>query len=91
MPLVAPIDKIAFAREASSLSKTGSPTPAGIPVTTHSTIPPTELFSLIALSSRACAFSAAFLSGIQSGLLNLSFISMVISMVSISTSPIALA
>ena len=41
-PLTAPIDITALAREASSLSKTGSPTPAGIPSIIHSIRPPDE-------------------------------------------------
>ena len=46
-PLTAPIENIAFARFASSLSNTGSPNPALRPSTTHSIVPPDESFSTI--------------------------------------------
>ena len=46
-PLTAPIDITAFAKFASSFSNTGSPTPAGIFLTTHSIMPPTESVSAI--------------------------------------------
>ena len=64
--LTAPIDIMAFARQASSLSKTGSPAPAGIPETRHSTDPPEEFFSLMHCSSQSEAFSAASASGMNS-------------------------
>ena len=41
-PFTAPMDMTALARSASSLSKTGSPSPAGMPFTRHSMIPPEE-------------------------------------------------
>ena len=40
MPFTAPIESMAFASSASSLSKTGSPSPAGTPSITHSIIAP---------------------------------------------------
>ena len=64
IPLTAPMDIIAFARLASNLSKTGSPTPVGIPATTHSMIPPTESISAIFSLSISPASLAALLSGI---------------------------
>ena len=45
-PLVAGIESMALARSASSLSKIGSPRPAGQLRMTHSITPPTELPSL---------------------------------------------
>ena len=41
-PLTAPMDSIALARLASSFSNTVSPIPTGIPVITHSMMPPEE-------------------------------------------------
>ena len=56
----APMDITAFAREASSLSKTGSPMPAGSPSTRHSTTPPAEspcsLKERIFCSAKSSAF-----------------------------------
>ena len=46
-PFTAPIDMIAFPRFASNLSNTGSPSPAGRPVITHSHIPPAEFLFLM--------------------------------------------
>ena len=46
-PLTAPMDSIALARLASSFSNTVSPIPTGIPVTTHSMMPPEESWFLI--------------------------------------------
>ena len=44
IPLTAPILIIAWERTASALSKTGSPSPAGIPVTEHAITPPAVFF-----------------------------------------------
>ena len=63
-PLTAPIESIAFPREASSLSNTGSPIPGIMPSTTHSMIPPIESPSCIFCVAYASTFAAASLSGI---------------------------
>ena len=63
-PFTAPIDIIAFARLASIFSNTGSPSPTGRPVMTHSHTPPEELRDLRHSSRYSEAFSAASASGI---------------------------
>jgi hypothetical protein len=73
-PLVAGRLSIAFAKSASSLSNTGSPSPAGMPRTTHSITPPTE-----SPSSRICPISdsilfAAATSGHRTAFFSASFI-----------------
>ena len=65
-PLTAPIEQIAFARLALNLSNTGSPSPAGSPEITHSTMPPAESFSVILFSRYCSASAAASASGIYS-------------------------
>ena len=63
IPFTAPIESIAFASSASSLSKTGSPSPAGQPFITHSTIPPALSQFLRSSSIFSSIFFAASLSG----------------------------
>ena len=71
-PFTAPMEKMAFARTASSLSKTVSPMPAGMPVTTHSMTPPEESFSDMHCFRYSCAFAAASASGMYRGFLEIS-------------------
>ena len=72
IPLMAPIDITAFARFASNLSNTVSPTPAGMPSTKHSIMPPTESISFIFSFNNSAAFVAASLSGMYIGLFGIS-------------------
>ncbi len=67
IPLVAPMERIALARSASSLSKTGSPRPAGTPVTRHSTTPPTLSPASLAFVTRSSMAAAAPGSAARSG------------------------
>ena len=60
----APMDRMAFARFASSFSNTGSPMPAGMFFTEHATTPPAESRFSIHVRRYAAAFSDASLSGI---------------------------
>jgi len=66
-PLTVPTPIRAFARSASILSNTGSPSPGGHPFTTISTIPPRVSPSLRASSSNFSILSAAFPSGQSRG------------------------
>ena len=56
-PLTAPIENIALARSASSLSNTGWPIPAGIPVTLQVTVDPIESCSFRTLDTSSSHFS----------------------------------
>ena len=62
-PLAALIASIAPARPLSSLSNTGSPSPAGAPTATHSTTPPTESPAAFASAISASILTAASGSG----------------------------
>ncbi len=68
----APMDMTALARQASNLSNTGSPTPAGRPRITHSATPPAESFSAMTFSRKLSASLAAAASGIYSRLFHIS-------------------
>ena len=67
-PFEAGSDSSARARSASSLSKTGSPSPAGTPRATHSTTPPSESPRARAASMRSAISAAAAGSGQRTGL-----------------------
>ena len=67
-PFEAGSDISARARSASSLSKTGSPSPAGTPRATHSTTPPSESPRLRAASICAAISAAAAGSGQRTGI-----------------------
>ncbi len=65
MALTAPILIIATARRASSLSKTGSPMPAGTPEMAHLTVEPMESFADMVSCKSSLAIVYAALSGME--------------------------
>ena len=69
------MDIIAEASLASSLSNTGSPSPAGTLSIMHFTTAPEESLSAETFLRYSAAFSAASLSGIYSLLFEISFLS----------------